>query len=224
MLPAAEVSPLVAGGRTVQTRTRHRRERRQRPAGRPPAARVLPDLGTVLGLRRQPLSPRLTAHASRRADDTARTAPAGPGPEVARSDPAPQPVPDPHDRLKALIEAWERRRASADGSMPASRRQAVGVEATGPNTAAWSRSRARVAIASPPSASLTARSTAIRPGSCPVPRGRSRRSASVKALVRPVTSASRRDHGVADHPVTVGRHDELEARPGRGQAESAILL
>ncbi len=83
----------------------------------------------------------------------------------------------------------DRRPASAAGSMPASTRQAVGVEATGPNTSAWSRSTARSPMASPPSASITARSTAILPGSCPVPRGRSRRSASVKALVRPVASA-----------------------------------
>lgn len=90
----------------------------------------------------------------------------------------------------------ERRRASAAESMPASRRQAVGVEATGPKPSAWSRSRARSAVTSPPSASMIVRSTAIRPGSCPVPRGRSGRSASVKALVRLVTwekSANKRD-------------------------------
>lgn len=73
--------------------------------------------------------------------------------------------------------------------MPASTRQAVGVEATGPNTSRWSRSTARSAIASPPSASVTARSTATRPGSCPVPRGRSRHRASEKALVSVVASA-----------------------------------
>lgn len=79
--------------------------------------------------------------------------------------------------------------ARAEGSTPASSRQTVGVEATGPNTSAWSRSAARSAIASPPSASITARSTAIRPGACPVPRGRSRHSASAKAALRPVASA-----------------------------------
>lgn len=47
----------------------------------------------------------------------------------------------------------------------ASSRQAVGVEATGPNTSRWSRRTARSAIASPPSASITARSVAIRPES-----------------------------------------------------------
>ncbi|GAA3482217.1 hypothetical protein GCM10018966_067490 [Streptomyces yanii] len=88
------------------------------------------------------------------------------------------------------------RAASAVGSMPARRRQAAGVEAIGPKTSAWSRSRARPAMASPPSAGITARSTAILPGLCPVPRGRRRRSASVNAAVRPVASArsaSRRD-------------------------------
>jgi hypothetical protein len=43
--------------------------------------------------------------------------------------------------------------------------------------------------ASPLSASITARSTAMRPGSCPVPRGRSRCRASLKALVSGVASA-----------------------------------
>lgn len=42
---------------------------------------------------------------------------------------------------------------------------------------------ARSVMVSPPSASITARSTATRPGACPVPRGRSRRNALVKALV-----------------------------------------
>lgn len=67
--------------------------------------------------------------------------------------------------------------------------QAVGVEATGPNTSPWSRSTARSAIASPPSASITARSVAVRPGSCPVPRGRNGLSVVEYAVVRPVASA-----------------------------------
>lgn len=45
------------------------------------------------------------------------------------------------------------------------RRYAVGSEATGPSKPTWLRSTARSAIASPPSASITARSTATRPGS-----------------------------------------------------------
>ncbi|GEC09804.1 hypothetical protein SSP24_74590 [Streptomyces spinoverrucosus] len=57
-----------------------------------------------------------------------------------------------------------RRAPSAAGSMPASSRHAVGLDAAGPNTSVWSRSRARSAIASPPSAGITAKSTAIRPG------------------------------------------------------------
>jgi hypothetical protein len=65
----------------------------------------------------------------------------------------------------------------------------VGVEATLPNTSPWSRSMARSAIASPPSASITARSVAVRPGSCPVPRGRNGLSAVEYAVVRPVASA-----------------------------------
>jgi hypothetical protein len=89
---------------------------------------------------------------------------------------------------RALARA-ARRAFRAAASMPASTRQAVGVEATEPNTSCWSRSTARSRIASPPSASITARSTATRPGSCPVPRGRSRCRASEKALVSVVASA-----------------------------------
>jgi hypothetical protein len=44
-------------------------------------------------------------------------------------------------------------------------RQAVGVEATAPNTSPWSRRVARSVMVSPPSAIITARSVAIRPGS-----------------------------------------------------------
>ncbi|OIJ98500.1 hypothetical protein [Streptomyces monashensis] len=60
----------------------------------------------------------------------------------------------------------------AAGSVPAGSRQAVGAEATVPRTSGRSPSRGRSAIASPSSASITAASTAIRPGSWPVPRGR----------------------------------------------------
>lgn len=84
----------------------------------------------------------------------------------------------------------ERRETSVLPSASASSRQAVGVAATEPNTPAWSRSTARSAMASPPSASITARSVAIRPRSCPVPRsGRSGPSAVEYATVGPVASA-----------------------------------
>lgn len=49
-------------------------------------------------------------------------------------------------------------------STAADGRQAVGVEATGPNTSLWSRSTARSVMASPPSASITARLVTIHPG------------------------------------------------------------
>lgn len=82
-----------------------------------------------------------------------------------------------------------RSEASAASSVSASNRQAVVVEATGLNTPAWSRSTARSATASPPSASITARSVATRPGSRPVPRGRDDLRAAEYATVSPVTSA-----------------------------------
>lgn len=93
---------------------------------------------------------------------------------------------------QATSRAWARAEASeasAVSSTSASSRQAVGVEVTGPKTVAWSRSTARSAMASPPSAGITARSVAIRPGSCPVPRGRSGLSAVECAAVSPVASA-----------------------------------
>jgi hypothetical protein len=56
-------------------------------------------------------------------------------------------------------------RANAVSSMPSSTRHAVASEATEPNNSVWLRNTARSAIASPPSASITTRSTATRPGS-----------------------------------------------------------
>lgn len=93
---------------------------------------------------------------------------------------------------QATSRAWAlavRSAASIVESMSAGSRHAVVVEATGPNTVGWSRRMSRSRIASPPSASITAMSTAIRPGACPVPRGRILRSTSVGAAVRPVASA-----------------------------------
>ena len=99
--------------------------------------------------------------------------------------------PDWEARVAALADSFA---PVAVGALPisstsASSRQAVGVEATGPKTAAWSRSTARSASASPPSASITAISVAIRPGSCPVPRGRTGLSAAEYTAVSPVASA-----------------------------------
>lgn len=65
---------------------------------------------------------------------------------------------------RALARAC-RSSASRAVSIPSSTRHAVASEATGPNRPAWSRSTARSAMASPPSASITARSTATRHGS-----------------------------------------------------------
>jgi hypothetical protein len=59
-----------------------------------------------------------------------------------------------------------RSRFSTSASTPASTRQAVAVEATDPKTPGFSRTTAGALIASPPSASNTARSTSTLPGSC----------------------------------------------------------
>jgi hypothetical protein len=80
-------------------------------------------------------------------------------------------------------------RASAAASMPFRTRQAVASEATDPNSSGWLRRTVRSAIASPPSASITARSTATRPGLWPESRWRSGANASLTAADRPVTSA-----------------------------------
>jgi hypothetical protein len=71
-----------------------------------------------------------------------------------------------------------------------SSRQAVGSDATDPNNSHWSRSTARSAIASPPSATITAKSTATRPGSWPPRRCRNPASARLNCSVRPVASAT----------------------------------
>ena len=94
------------------------------------------------------------------------------------------------------------------------------MEATGPNPSRWSRSTAGSAVAPPPSASMTARCTATRPGSRPVPRGRSRRGASLKALVSevaPARSASRREPAWPTTPcpsalTTSSRRDRVVSR------------
>jgi hypothetical protein len=82
---------------------------------------------------------------------------------------------------------------------------AVGAEATEPNTSVWSRSTARSARGSPPSASITARSVAIHPGSCPIPRGRS----GWRAVEYAAASQVHRQ----DPPVTVPRHDRPPPNP-----------
>ena len=80
-------------------------------------------------------------------------------------------------------------RASSEVSMPSSSRHAVVSEATGPNSSGTPRRTARSVIASPPSASIVARSTATRPRSWPPARRPATARASLKPLVNPVTSA-----------------------------------
>ena len=106
----------------------------------------------------------------------------------------------------------------------ASSRHAVGSDATGPNKSAWSRSTARSEMASPPSASITARSTAIRPGSCPLPlpqpgeaRRRTRRSARSH---RPDRPAAGRRHDRPPPPVS--GHDDLRTCSGSLHPASAF--
>lgn len=110
--------------------------------------------------------------------------------------------------------------------MSANSRQAVGVEAIGPNTPAWSRSTAGSAMVSPPSASVTAGSVAIRPGSCPVPRRRSGPGAAEYAAVGPVASA--RSAGsrtpACPPPRTIGTDMDLGTQPDSPHGERALRL
>jgi hypothetical protein len=69
-------------------------------------------------------------------------------------------------------------------------RQQVEPDATGPNTADWSASVAISLIASPPSASITARSVNTRPGSCAVCAAVRRPNTAESCLVSVVTSAT----------------------------------
>jgi len=86
--------------------------------------------------------------------------------------------------------------------MLSSTRHAVASEATDPNRSPWLRSTARSAIASPPSASITARSTATRPGSCPRSRRRNGANASLIAADRPIASARSATSRVPARPTT----------------------
>ena len=93
---------------------------------------------------------------------------------------------------QATSRAWARatrRRVSASSSSAASTRHAVGSDATEPNRSTWLRNTARSEMASPPSASITARSSATRPGSCPECRCRNDTNASDIAADKPVASA-----------------------------------
>jgi pyruvate dehydrogenase E2 component (dihydrolipoamide acetyltransferase) len=74
-------------------------------------------------------------------------------------------------------------------SSAASARQPVASEGTSPNRVGWSRKTLRSARQSPPSASITAKSRSVRPGSCRELRLRTPVIASESAPVRPTRSA-----------------------------------
>ena len=140
-------------------------------------------------------------------DQAGQVASAGPGRGYAARGsrrPAARRPPGPRPGPRAARPVRRRR------CRPAAARRSAS-EATGPNTSRWSRSTARSAIASPPSASITARSTAIRPGSCPVPRGRSLAQRVGERAGQPGgigEIGQQPGPGMADHPATVGRDDE----------------
>ena len=80
-------------------------------------------------------------------------------------------------------------------SMASRSRHAVGCDATGPNSAGWSRNGAKSEEYPPPSAAITARSTNTRPGSCRRCRRTNGDNATDKSSCNPhssATSASRR--------------------------------
>ena len=102
---------------------------------------------------------------------------------------------------------------SAAGVSSSSVRHTVGADATGPSTWPWWRSTSMSAIASPPSASSTARSTSTRPrswtGRNDAPRQRRRQAAGQPDPVR--QQPHRHGPGVRHHPGPVGR----DRQPGR---------
>ena len=105
-----------------------------------------------------------------------------------------------------------RSRASAASSSASSTRHAVGSDATGPNRSGWLRSTAKSEMASPPSASITARSSATRPGSCPDP-------AAATTPTHPTSPPSGQSRPprrpAAAHPHAPPRHtSQLECRAG----------
>ena len=128
----------------------------------------------------------------------------------------------------ASSHARERARACAArsrSSPPGSRaiasitRNAVASEATAPNSGAWSRTVRRSHNASPPSASMTARSRITRPGSCPPRRRRNPPSPSDNARVSPVLSAT-----CAEQRAARVRHQTLSVRRDLYGEVAAIAL
>jgi hypothetical protein len=94
-----------------------------------------------------------------------------------------------HTRRRAVARA-SRTFARYPSSRAAIRRQAVASEATGPKSTSWSRSAPRSQRASPPSASITARSRATPPGRWRPRRPRRSERASTRAPVSPIRSAT----------------------------------
>ncbi len=134
--------------------------------------------------------------------------------------PAPTPPPAPAPGRPAAGPAPRRR-------SPASTRHAVGSEATAPNSSGWLRSTARSAIASPPSASITARSTATRPGSCPDRRCRNGASASRhrrRQAGRVGQIGQQPGAGMTDHATPVRRDNDLRTRGSTLHPASALRL
>ena len=134
--------------------------------------------------------------------------------------PAPTPPPGPAPERRAAGPAPRRRARPAPATRSAS-------EATGPNRSGWLRSTARSAIASPPSASITARSTATRPGSCPDSRCRNDASASDIAVGQPGRVGQigqQPGTGVTDHATPIRRDNDLRTRGSTLHPASALHL
>ena len=102
-------------------------------------------------------------------------------------------------RARARAMAMASRRAAL---MEAITRQAVGSEATSPKRSGWFRRTLRSERLSPPSASITARSTRTRPGSCFERRLRVGAIAADSAWVRPTASARSANRRLPAWPAT----------------------
>ena len=223
--PAAAARLLGAGpgpGRPARSGRRCRRRGRSRAAGcRPAAPRDPgrgPDTPAAGGTRRCACRcpPRPAWH---------RCAPAPrwrPRPRSAAQHPGGRRLPT-RERGRGL---WRPAAGPArQGRLPirSTTRQAVGVEATGPNSSGWSRKAARSERQSPPSASMTARSRSTAasrwrrrpPG--PVPAKRLGQFEPVGQLPQ------QRRPGMADHPGPVGGDFEPARRVGSLHPQGALL-
>ena len=130
-----------------------------------------------------------------------------------------------HARSRAAARACFNLSSVAGSTLSRTRQQVAG-DATRPNRPGWFRCPARSAIASPPSASITATSTSTRPGVCA---DRRTRPAAGGLVERGDQTRRLRDIGqqpgpdMRDDTPPVRRHHDPRERPGNVHLRSAFL-